>query len=128
LPTPALAIATAHAYSGEPGGRNAIPGTQDVQLNVSANCNTSPKFCSPANTLTVDPYADVKTYVLGLIGIDTIPVKVHAQACSPCATTPLDVMIVLDRTGSMAGQKIQNAEQGVEGFLATLDTPRGHGG
>ena len=27
----------------------------------------------------------------------------HAQACSPCATTPLDVMIVLDRTGSMAG-------------------------
>jgi Flp pilus assembly protein TadG len=121
LPDPSLAIATAHAYSGEPGGRNAIPGTQDVQLNVSANCNTSPKFCSPANTITVDQSADVKTYFLGLIGIDTIPVKVHAQACSPCATTPLDVMIVLDRTGSMAGQKIQNAEKGVEAFLGTMD-------
>jgi uncharacterized protein YegL len=48
-------------------------------------------------------------------------VKVHAQACSPCATTPLDVMIVLDRTGSMAGQKIQNAEKGVEAFLGTMD-------
>ena len=121
LPDPSLAIATAHAYSGEPGGRNAIPGTQDVQLNVSANCNTSPKFCNPANTITVDQSANVKTYFLGLIGIDTIPVKVHAQACSPCATTPLDVMIVLDRTGSMAGQKIQNAEKGVEAFLGTMD-------
>jgi len=30
LPDPSLAIATAHAYSGEPGGRNAIPGTVDV--------------------------------------------------------------------------------------------------
>jgi hypothetical protein len=121
LPDPSLAVATAHAYSGEPGGRNAIPGTQDVQLNVSANCNTSPRFCNPANTITVDQSANVQTYFLGLIGIDTIPVKVHAQACSPCAITPLDVMIVLDRTGSMGGQKIQNAEKGVEAFLGTMD-------
>lgn len=47
LPDPSLAIAPAHATAASD-GRNAIPGTVDVQLNVSANRNTSPKFCSPA--------------------------------------------------------------------------------
>jgi hypothetical protein len=122
LPDPSLAVATAHAYSGEPGGKNAIPGTQDVTLKVSANCNTSPEFCDPANTITVDQTANVDTYFLRLIGIDQIPVTTHAQACSPCSATPLDIMIVLDRTGSMKGQKIYNAEKGVEAFLGTMDT------
>ncbi|HEY0387967.1 MAG TPA: vWA domain-containing protein [Gaiellales bacterium] len=121
LPDPSLAIATAHAYSGEGGGRNPIAGTQNVHLNVSANCSTGPQFCNPANTVTVDQSAEVKTTFLGLLGIDSIPVKVHAQACSPCGARPLDVMVVLDRTGSMQGQKLYNAEKGVEAFLGTMD-------
>jgi hypothetical protein len=128
LPDPALAIATAHAYSGEAGGRNTIVGAQDVHLDVSANCATGPQFCNPANTVTIDQSAEVKTTFLGLLGIDSIPVKVHAQACSPCGARPLDVMVVLDRTGSMAGQKLYNAEKGVEAFLGTMDPSVDHVG
>jgi hypothetical protein len=46
---------------------------------------------------------------------------VHSQACSPCGALPLDIVMVLDRTGSMAGQKLVNAKQGVTPFLDDLD-------
>lgn len=121
LPNPGMAVSMAHVYSGEPGSRNPIPGVHDVHLNVSTNCNTSPEFCNPANTVTVDQTAKVNTFFLGLIGIHEVPVTVHAQACSPCGAMPLDVMVVLDRTGSMSGQKLYNAEKGIEAFLTTMD-------
>src|SRR5262249_22960579 len=55
-----------------------------------------------------------------------------ATACSPCGNRPLDVMLVLDRTGSMctndAGQDdhpactdMQNARGGLRTFLAFMD-------
>ena len=61
------------------------------------------------------------TTFLRLIGIDNIPETVHAQACSPCGAVPLDVMIVLDRTGSMTGSKLDSAKQGVLAFMRTMD-------
>ena len=66
-----------------------------------------------------DPGRDVPTTFLRVIGIDTIPETVHAQACSPCGGLPLDVMIVLDRSGSMSGHEAdirQGRHPGVPGL------------
>ena len=82
---------------------------------------TGPKFCNPANTVQVTESADVPTYFLQLVGIDHVTVTVHSQACSPCGALPLDIVMVLDRTGSMTGQKLANAKQGVTSFLDDLD-------
>jgi hypothetical protein len=64
----------------------------------------------------------VPTYLLKLLGFDTITLKAHAQACSPCGGLPLDVMIVLDRTASMnASSKMPQAKAGIMAFLSTMD-------
>ena len=65
--------------------------------------------------------ASVPTTFLRVIGIDTIPETVHAQACSPCGGLPLDVMIVLDRSGSMSGTKLTSAKDGILAFLGSMD-------
>jgi Flp pilus assembly protein TadG len=121
LPSPSAAIAAANSYGSQPGGKNQIPGAGPVSMQAAANCVTGPKFCNPANTVQVTESADVPTYFLHLVGIDDITVTVHSQACSPCGALPLDVVMVLDRTGSMAGQKLVNAKQGVTSFLDDLD-------
>jgi hypothetical protein len=64
----------------------------------------------------------VPTFFLKLMGVDSIPETVHATACSPCGGVPLDIMVVLDRTGSMNdNNKLTNAKQGVLAFLGSLD-------
>ena len=121
LPSPGAAIAAATSFGSEPGGKNQIPGSGLVSLQADANCVTGPKFCNPANTVQVTESADVPTYFLHLVGIDHVTVTVHSQACSPCGALPLDIVMVLDRTGSMTSQKLANAKQGVTSFLDDLD-------
>ena len=121
LPSPGGAISAASSFGSQPGGKNPIPGSGPVSLQATANCVTGPKFCNPANTVQVTESADVPTYFLHLIGVDHVTVTVHSQACSPCGALPLDIVMVLDRTGSMTGQKLTNAKQGVTSFLDDLD-------
>ncbi len=121
LPSPGAAISAASSFGSQPGGKNPIPGSGPVSLQATANCATGPKFCNPANTVQVTESADVPTYFLHLIGVDHVTVTVHSQACSPCGALPLDIVMVLDRTGSMTGQKLVNAKAGVTSFLDDLD-------
>ena len=132
-PVPGNALAEARTYGSEPSGKNPITGvpSSSVTENVAASCVTQTQFkCSYANTINVDETAHVPTYFLGLVGIHTIGITVHSTACSPCGGVPLDIMLVVDRTGSMAemggstdGQnKMENLKQGLlQGFLTTLD-------
>jgi hypothetical protein len=126
-PNPGAATTTALRYGSEPGGTNSIAGVPsgDVSENVNVDCETQVGFsCTNgySNTVTVDETATVPTYLLKLLGFSTITLKAHAQACSPCGGVPLDVMIVLDRTGSM-GQfnKLPQAKAGIMSFLNTMD-------
>jgi Flp pilus assembly protein TadG len=121
LPNTAAAETAARHVSSENGAQNAIPGVPDVTATVTTDCSYSPKFCNPANTVKVAETARVPTYFLGTIGIATIELNVEASACSPCGGLPLDVMIVLDRSGSMSGQKLQNAKDGIKAFLGSMD-------
>jgi Flp pilus assembly protein TadG len=122
LPNTGAASAAGHDFSSEPGGKNTVPGVSNVNTNIVTNCATSPKFCDPANTVQVTETGSVPTYFLKILGINSIPETVHATACSPCGGVPLDIMIVLDRTGSMnQNNKLVNAKQGILAFLGSLD-------
>ena len=126
-PSPGAATAAATRYGSQGGGVNPIPGVPagNVSESVSVDCETQVGYsCTNgySNTVTVDETAKVPTYLLRLLGFSTITLKAHAQACSPCGGVPLDVMIVLDRTGSMkASSKLPQAKAGILSFLSTMD-------
>jgi Putative Flp pilus-assembly TadE/G-like len=126
-PDAASATSAARKYGSESGGVNPIPGvpTPNVTETVNVDCQAQVGYnCTNgyANTVTVDETAKVPTYLLKLLGFGSITLKAHAQACSPCGGVPLDVMIVLDRTGSMGSDsKLVNAKAGIEAFLSTMD-------
>ncbi len=121
------AQATATRYGSQPGGVNPIPGVPagNVTESVGIDCEAQSGYTCPngyPNTVTVDETAKVPTYLLRLLGFSTITLNAHAQACSPCGGVPLDVMIVLDRTGSMgANNKMPQAKAGIMAFLSTMD-------
>lgn len=132
FPDSGLAASTAYQYSAEPTGKNAIPGVPGVDVDVATTCSKSLPSCPGSNTVVVDETAHVPTSFLRLVGVDDIPIKVHATACSPCNAVPLDVMFVLDRTGSMCQDSngnddpgctdLTNARDGMMAFLREMDS------
>ena len=134
-PSTANAVAQAKNYSSSTGGRNAITGVPatGVSVTVGTSCvGSNPHLpCNNANTVTVNQSASVPTYFLRVLGFSTIDVSAHATACSPCNSVPLDIQMVVDRTGSMSasggssnGQnKWENLQDGIlQGFLPGLDS------
>ena len=126
-PVAASATSQAQKYGSQPGGSNPITGVPsgNVAQTVTVTCAPQVGYnCNSGypNTVTVSETANVPTYLLRLLGFGTISLNAHAQACSPCGGAPLDVMIVLDRTGSMANNsKLTNAKAGIMAFMNTMD-------
>ena len=121
LPDTCAALATAAAYQlrrrrQEPDRRS---GNRDQHGN--RRLLDQPEVLQPGQHRSCHRGRDRAHHVPALIGIDSIPETVHAQACSPCGAMPLDVMIVLDRTGSMSGSKLDSAKQGILAFMKTMD-------
>jgi hypothetical protein len=132
LPNTATASSAAYQYGAS--GKNPIPNVPTVATSVSTTCVSTFPGCRPANTVQVTQSADVPTTFLNLIGIKSIHVSATASACSPCDAVPLDIMIVLDRTGSMCQfsdgtndpscTDLNNAKDGIRTFLGLMD-PQG---
>jgi hypothetical protein len=132
--TQAKAVATSYG----PNGKNVPGDASAIQLDLSTKCLASAPGCSPANALVVHASAQVPLTFGGLFGIKTFTVHASATACSPCAAKPLDVMLVLDRTGSMctdssgaadpACTDMNNARDGMRTFLGLLDPSLDHVG
>ncbi len=126
-PSAPNATAAARKYGSQSGGSNPITGVPaaNVSQTVSVTCAQQAGYnCTNGypNTVTVDETANVPTYLLKLLGFSSITLKAHAQACSPCGGVPLDVMVVLDRTGSMsANSKLTQAKAGINAFMKTMD-------
>jgi hypothetical protein len=126
-PSAPNATAAARKYGSQPGGSNRITGVPaaNVSQTVSVTCAPQAGYnCTNGypNTVTVDETATVPTYLLKLLGFSTLTLRAHAQACSPCGGVPLDVMVVLDRTGSMsANSKLTQAKAGINAFMKTMD-------
>jgi hypothetical protein len=123
LPDPASAMALAGEYG--PSGKNPPGGVENVQVSMSTRCLKSAPGCAPANALVVEENASVPTKFARVLGIDNFNVHAKATACSPCGQKPLDVMLVLDRTGSMCDTAgctdLNNAVQGIKTFLGEMD-------
>ena len=116
-------------------GNNQVSGLTagSVKQTVTVGCDTTYSSCSSSaeNLVTVHESASVSTFFLGIIGLDKINADVEAAACAPCSSSAHDIMLVLDRTGSMsAGGKGSNSsipkiallKTGLlDGFLPTLD-------
>jgi Flp pilus assembly protein TadG len=134
-PDTTTATKQALAFDSSTGGKNPITGVPPASVTVSVGtaCNGSNSKlpCNNANTVTVTQNAAVPTFFLRVLGYNSINVSATAKACSPCNEIPLDIQLVVDRTGSMAqlggstdGQnKWQNLQQGLlQGFLPGLDS------
>jgi Putative Flp pilus-assembly TadE/G-like/von Willebrand factor type A domain len=131
LPDTDQASAVARAYAGGDGGKNARANIPGVQTDVSTRCLKSAPGCQPANAIVVTQSATVPTIFARVVGIDSFTVHSRATACSPCAARALDIMLVLDRTGSMcqdhngradpACTDLNNAREGMKTFLGYLD-------
>lgn len=137
LPTVAAATALANAYGS--GGSNTPLKVDNVQMTVSTKCLATAPGCSPANAVVVSESAAVPTVFAKVLGINSFTVHATATACSPCSAKPLDVMLVLDRTGSMCTTDtgaddhpqctdMRNARDGLNTFLTYMDPTIDHVG
>ena len=132
LPDPSRAEEVALDYSGEPGGRNARDNVRDVRVVVETVCLRQIPGCDPVNAVRVEERAQLDTLFAGVLGIDKFDLRVKSTACSPCGVKPLDMMLVLDRTGSMCEDHfgrvdpnctdLKNAIDGMKTFLGFFDS------
>ena len=116
LPDTGAALAPRAAYSSRDDGKNPIVGAGNVTISAIADCSTSRKFCNPANTVHVTESTR---------RADHVPARDRDRHASPrpctprrarrAARMPLDIMIVLDRTGSMSGSKLDSRQAGHHG-------------
>jgi len=135
LPDPTEAQTVAQEYGPSSGSKNEVVVGSNVTTSVTMRCVKSAPGCSPTanayNAVKVDASSDVSLLFARIIGIDKLKVKATATACSPCTAKPLDIMLVLDRTGSMCqfgpGQPdsnctdLNNAKNGIRTFLQFMD-------
>lgn len=136
LPSATQAQATALTYV----GRNADVGSGVVlqQASVQPWCLKSVSYCfgnaagaapppgnDQANGVVVKETATVPTTFMKLFGVPTMTVHASATACGMCGSQPLDVALVVDRTGSMA-DNMQDLISGVRTFLGSLDPNLDH--
>jgi len=99
----------ADAYSGSSGDRNANPSLGTVITTVSTVCLNSMEpagaTCgtgSPANAVKVKEATTVPTFLLGVLGIKSVPVAASATASMGGISQPWNIAIIEDATGSMA--------------------------
>jgi hypothetical protein len=128
----------AQQYGAAAGEKNEATVVKDATMTVSTRCVTSlgcaPSRGVPTNVIAVTQTAAVPTLFAQVLGFDSFTVHAKATACSPCAAKPLDIMIVLDRTGSMcqlslptgvvqdpACTDLNYARQGIKSFLGFFD-------
>jgi hypothetical protein len=130
LPDPIEAQNYALNYSGRDGAKNDNDKLPGVTTTVQTKC-LSFAPCSPVNTVVVEQTTVVPTIFAKVLGIDQFTIKAKATACSPCSSKPLDIMLVLDRTGSMcqftngtsdpACTDLENAKAGLLEFVQYMD-------
>lgn len=101
LPDAAAAAATAREYGTSEAGKNKLTNIGDVTETITTKCLSSLPGCEPANAVVAEETAHVPTFFARVLGIDSLTIKAKATACSYCGVKPLDIMLVVDRTGSM---------------------------
>ncbi|MDQ2984283.1 MAG: pilus assembly protein TadG-related protein [Actinomycetota bacterium] len=130
LPDSAKSVSLAKQYGSSSKNRqNDLGGTVNEQ--VTTKCLSSVPLCSPVNAVVVDETANVPTLFSRVVGFHSLKVHVRGMACSPCGLRPLDIVVVLDRTGSMcmthsgasdpSCADLNNARNGILSFLGLMN-------
>ena len=105
LPDAVTAESVAVQYSATPGRKNAVNTVNNAVTTAKVSCLAGVPGCNRrdggVNGIVVNSQSKVPTWFGRIIGIKELTVNAKATACSPCTMKPLDIMIVLDRTGSM---------------------------
>jgi Flp pilus assembly protein TadG len=143
LPEPGPTTQVAMDYGPTPGKKNAVTTVDNAQTTVTMKCVQAAPGCSSQfntyNAVNVKATSNVKTFFARVIGIDTLKVNATATACSPCSAKDLDIMLVLDRTGSMCQRSngaddhpqctdLNSAKEGIRTFLGFMDPNLDHVG
>jgi len=136
LPDRTRAEQVARDYGPEPTKRNTLRSNDNAAITVETKCVTAIiTGCTPGsgvNSISVKSTSEVKTVFAKVIGFDSFTVKANATACSPCSVKPIDIMLVLDRTGSMCQKSngaddhpactdLANAREGMKTFLGLMN-------
>jgi hypothetical protein len=128
-------IATATSLATQYASLNTPDNLSNVNVNVTTRCSAnSGTWCGPtdafqANTIAVTETAKTPTWFAKVLGFDHFDVKGVATACQPCSSAPVDIMLVVDRTGSMCQPTgpggscidLDNAKEGVQTLLGIMD-------
>jgi Flp pilus assembly protein TadG len=119
LPTPDNVAAVGEDYF----HRNPVRGVTSSSATLRTRCLADAPVCD--NVVDVDATVSAPSIFGRVLGIDSYRVSAHASACNPCGERPLDIVVVLDRTGSMgqggSPNKITNARAGVLSLLGYMD-------
>jgi hypothetical protein len=127
----AIATATSYAVANTPANLSSFNFTYQVKCTATSVIATG---CNPSlnpNALVVSGTASTNAWFSRLFGIDHFDVSAHANACSPCSSAPVDIVIAIDRTGSMCTPRgaggtctdLDNAKDGVRTMLGMMNPP-----
>ena len=142
LPDGAAATGAANDFGPASGSANEPSASDNATLTVTLKCLQSLPGCPPGsstyNAVNAQATSTVKTVFAKLVGLDSLKVQATATACSPCKAKQLDIVLVLDRTGSMCQftngspdpscKKLNNAVNGMKTFLTLMDPQYDHVG
>jgi len=120
LPSVSNAVAMASSYGAKQGEKNALTSGDPVSETVTTKCLTSFPGCTTANAVTVSETATVSTVFARVLGLKSFSVHVKSTACGLCGRNPLNIALVVDRTGSMASN-MSDLRSGLDSFLTSLD-------
>ena len=132
LPNAVTAVATATSYAAAN-----TPSNLSFTFTYTTSCTATAIIatgCAPAvnpNQLRVDGAVSTNTWFAKIFGINHFDVTTHANACSPCSSTPVDIVIAVDRTGSMCSPTgaggtcidLNNAKDGIRTMMTDLNPP-----
>jgi Flp pilus assembly protein TadG len=132
LPDATLAVQTATTYA-----TDNTPSNLSFNFTYQTKCTATAVIatgCSAAvnpNALVVTGSVSTNTWFAKIFGINHFDVSAHANACSPCSSTPVDIVLAVDRTGSMCTPKgpggectdLDNAKDGIRTMLGMMNPP-----
>ena len=126
----AIATATSYAAANTPANLSTVDFTYQTKCTAAAVAGFGCSAATNPNALVVNGTASTNTWFAKIFGIGNFDVTAHANACSPCSSTPVDVVVALDRTGSMCDstdangcKDLNNAKDGVHTLLSMLNPP-----
>jgi Flp pilus assembly protein TadG len=102
----------------------ALASAQHVNVDATTSCMVA--GCAEHDRLRLTASTQTPTFFVKLFGVDEWTVTARGAACGPCdsSVATFDVMVVLDRSGSMSGTDMANARTGIRELLEYFDDDR----